>query len=70
MTKAQRAVLASSAEKAAFRATYESKVRHKTRQMELNRKPRPWRRSAKDDADELVAIGVSNMAHEEASKIR
>ena len=70
MSKAQRADLASKAEKEAFRATYASKVRLKTKEMELRRKPSIRRRTVKNDAEELVAIGVSNMAHEEASTIR
>ena len=70
LTKAQRADQATVAEKDAFRATYAGKVRQKTKEMELRRKPSLRRRSAKSDAEELVAIGVSNMAHEDASIIR
>jgi len=70
LTKAQRADLASAAEKEAFRATYASKVRQKTHEMELKRKPSIRRRTVKQDAEDLVGIGISNMAHEDASKIR
>ena len=70
MTKAQRADLASTAEKKAFRAAYASKVKQKTHQMEMRRKPSIRRRTVKQDAEELVGIGISKMAHEDASIIR
>ena len=70
MSKAQRADLASKAEKDAFRATYASKVRQKTKEMELRRKPSIRRPTVRNDAEELVAIVVPDMAHEEASTIR
>ena len=70
MTKAQRADLATKQEKDAYRALYASKVRQKTKEMAARRMPSPRRRTVKGHPEELVAIGVSILAHEEASQIR
>ena len=70
MTKAQRADLATKQETDAYRALYASKIRHNFEEMAAKRKPCPRRRTVKGHPEELVAIGFSNMAHEEASKIR
>lgn len=70
MTKAQRADLASTSEKEAFRATYASKFRERSLEMDNRKKPSPRHRVVKDDAEDLVAVGAKNMAQEEASKIR
>ena len=70
MTKAQRANLATRQEKDAYRDLYASKVRQKTKGMAARRMPSLRRRTVKGHPEELAAIGVSNMAHEEASQIR
>ena len=70
MTKAQRADLATTQEKDAYRVLYAAKVRQKTKEMAARRLPSPRRRTVKGQPEELVAIGISNMAHEEASQIR
>lgn len=71
MNKVQRADLASSAEKDAFRVKYvREQGPERLQQMDNKVKPSIRRRTVKNDAEELVAIGDKKLAHEEASKIR
>lgn len=70
MTKAERADLASVEEKETFRVLCALKVKQRSRGMELIKRPSPRPLTVKGDAEELLAVSVKNMAHEEAKKLR
>lgn len=63
MTKAQRPDLASAEEKKTFQEYYALKVKQRTQKVEIRKRPSLRHRNVKDDAEELVVMGVNSMTH-------